>query len=181
MNHRKGFSLLDVLLALAIVSIVAVLSAPRFNELTTQATPVIESERLLASIWAARHAAMTQGKPVTMKADGSDWSTGWTLFVDSNHNATKDMNETVLHVAEPIKRGHQLKANSGIGAALSYLPHGESRRPGGGLQMGTFTLCAPDKTEGLKPTHAIVISATGRPRTIQTSSQLNASVCASDD
>lgn len=177
MHHHQGFSLLDLLLALSIMSIVAVLAAPQFSELTTRAKPVIESERLLASIWAARHAAITQGKPVTMKATGSDWSEGWILFVDDNHSATQEANESLLHAAEPIKKDHQLKANSGIGMALSYLPHGESRRPSGSLQMGTFTLCAPSPTEGIKPTHAIVISATGRPRTIQSQSQLNASIC----
>lgn len=166
MNAWKGFSLLELLLALAIISIVAVLAAPRFGELTARATPTIESERLLASIWAARHAAITQGKPVTIKAKSNDWSTGWIVFVDENHNAIHEPNERILQVAEPIKPGYQISANSGIGVALSYLPHGESRRPSGSLQMGTFTLCAGNQTEGLQPTHAIIISATGRPRTL---------------
>lgn len=181
MKHQKGFSLLELLLALAIISIVVVLAAPRFSELTTRAKPVIESERLLAALWAARHASITQGKPITIKANDGDWDKGWMLFVDENHDATRQANEPVLHAAEPIKKGHQLIANSGIGLALSYLPHGESRRPGGGLQMGTFTLCAPDKTGNQQPTHAIVISATGRPRTIQAQSQLNASICEADN
>lgn len=177
MNASKGYGLLDLLLALAIIGIVALLSAPRFSELTDRATPVIESERLLAAIWAARHAAITQGKPVTMKARDNHWSNGWMLFVDENHNGLRESDEPLLQVADPIARQHQLVANSGIGLALSYLPHGESRRPGGGLQMGTFTLCSPGIGNSLQPKKAIVISATGRPRTVHTEDSLNAAAC----
>lgn len=176
MNTCKGFSLLELLLALAIISILAVLAAPQFGELTARTTPTIESERLLASIWAARHAAITQGKPVTIKANDDDWNSGWIVFVDENHNAIHDPNEPILQVAEPIQRGHLITANSGIGVALSYLPHGESRRPSGSLQMGTFTLCAGNQVEGMHPTHAVIISATGRPRTLQASS-LSEGIC----
>lgn len=176
MNAWKGFSLLELLLALAIISIVAVLAAPRFGELTARATPTIESERLLASVWAARHAAITQGQPVTIKAKGGDWNTGWIVFVDENHNAIREPSEPVLQVAEPIQQGYQITANSGIGVALSYLPHGESRRPGGSLQMGTFTLCKANESEGLQPMHAVIISATGRPRTLKGSS-LSGGLC----
>ena len=75
---ERGFSLLEVMVVVAILAILAALAGPSF-------TPMIErwrvrqaTEDLQSSLYFARSEAIKRGGGISVAAkDGADWSSGW--------------------------------------------------------------------------------------------------------
>lgn len=103
---ERGFSLLEVMVVVAILAILAALAGPSF-------TPMIErwrvrdaTESLQSTLYYARSEAIKRGGNVVIKTtDGANWNSGWSVFYDTNNdaaqatcNATKTPNECDLQV-----------------------------------------------------------------------------------
>lgn len=82
-THNKGFTLIEMMVTVAIMAIVATIAAPSFvdmirnNRVTTAANDVLSAMQL------ARSEAIRQRRPITVCAgadactDSTDWAGGW--------------------------------------------------------------------------------------------------------
>jgi type IV fimbrial biogenesis protein FimT len=84
MNRPHGASVVELMVALAIVSILAAIAAPNFADL-------LASQRLRGTVHAlsealaqARLAAMARADTVLVAPNDGDWQAGWSIFVDSD-------------------------------------------------------------------------------------------------
>lgn len=127
----QGFTLLELIIVVAIVAILASVAAPSFDELIKNNSVKALEHELNTSITFARSEALTRQKPVSIACVTSnsggckgDWSEGWVVFVDDKSG---DYADGVLNTDEEILLS---KANNGKATALIKDPDANSTRDG---------------------------------------------------
>ncbi len=92
MQKTHGFTLLELLLTIAILSVLTVLAIPSLQQMIERNQITTTTNDLVASLLLARSAAVTQEQNVEV-ARLSSWNKGWKVTNSSNtvilrHNAT---------------------------------------------------------------------------------------------
>ena len=165
-NAVKGFTLIEMMMVLAIAAILLTIAVPSYNAFSKNSKITKQTNLLVASISMARGEAAKRGARVMMcqSPDPSNtgtyctgtsgtWSDGWVVFVDADGGSDYDSGELVISVfnsASPI----EIKTNAG-----SYL----SFNPDGTTTAGSekeFAIC---DDRGTSKGKKISVAATGRP------------------
>jgi len=165
----KGFTLIELIIALLIGAIVTALSAPMANMLKSNQASSVAYE-FVSALNFARSEAIKRGNRVTIcrTIDGTRcegypdinrqkvWDSGWIVFSDYNgngqYNPTQD---EILLVHEPLPNGYTLRSNAKV--RVTYKPIGIS--PG---YMDSWTVCTSDASPGFAK--GIIVAYTGRVR-----------------
>ena len=159
-----GLTLIEILLALAVSAILLGLGIPAFSSLLGSSELTTRVNALSASLSLARSAAIREGSRgmVCQSRDGrrcsrgGDWSEGWIVFVDRNHNRQREDTEPLLH-AQPATRDRVHIRFRGFPSRRYFI-----YRPDGMAKMnGTFILCVPGEPALAR---AVIVSWSGRPR-----------------
>lgn len=158
---RRGFTLYELLLSLALVAILVSLGIPSFTVLLTKSRQTIEINALFHAIHLARKESIVQRQVVSLcpSIDGAqcrpdtDWSSGWIVF----RNADKDSPPQV-DPGEPVVLTHTVADNFRISAnRRGFTLRATFKR----ATNGTFVVC--DRRNRIPP-KGLVVSYTGRPR-----------------
>lgn len=78
-DQAQGFTLVELMIAIAIVGLLAVLAAPSFTEFTASQRVKASASSLFVSMLRARSEAIKSNASVSMAPIGSGWSEGWTV------------------------------------------------------------------------------------------------------
>jgi type IV fimbrial biogenesis protein FimT len=148
MKTSSGFTMVELLVVIMIVSILMALGVPSFRYVTTSNRLSSEINGLLGDMQLARAQAIKEGRTVTICAseDGAkcsgkfDWSKGWIVFSDPNNDATVGAGESILRVQPPLPAGDTLKDNSGTLSAASFNRMGFLSTAGVAANAITLTL-----------------------------------------
>lgn len=111
MNHTrnlKGFSVLELLIVIAIVSTMAMFALPNMTRLMQSNRMTTAKNALLATLHQARSESASTSRNAVLcpSANGhqclttGDWSRGWLLYRDDNANGRFDPVESLLQVHE---------------------------------------------------------------------------------
>lgn len=165
---EHGFTLVELLMALAVMAILGTFAVPSFHSLMDSSKLTAASNALLSSMHLARSEAIKRGNRVVLckTADGvvcaerGGWEQGWMVFQDTNNNGERDSNEVVIQRIQPLAASLRLTGNSTVARYVSFLATGGTRLVGGGFQAGTLTVCNQSAGEA----RLIVLNAVGRPR-----------------
>ena len=174
---NEGFTLIELMITIALVSILLVLSAPYFRETITSNKIAAEASDLMASFNLARSTAARLNQPVTLckSADGDDcttddnWEQGWITFNDLNNNGAVDSGglELVIQEYSPLPTGFTLRSTAQFSDIVTFLPQGNARGGSGTLdETSSFRVCATDASEEEDDDNArqVFINVTGRIR-----------------
>ena len=153
MKKSQGFTLIELMVVIAIVAILTTLAAPSFKQLIQSNTISSTVNSFLADMRYARSEAIRRGGGVILcRSDapeatspacgtgsgpgGKGWVSGWIIFVDENDEGTRTSTSTstVLRVQSPITSVDSiLEANS---TKFQYTATGRLRN----LSSGVTTL-----------------------------------------
>lgn len=164
LRRAWGFSLLEALIGVAIITIVLAMGVPAFAGLTQKTALRAEQDELFAAIQYARQLAVeTASRVVVCPSTTQDeciaepnWHEGWIVFVDDNFNREREDGETIYLVGDAADDGFQI-TSSQYRRRIGFLPTG--------MAFGsnvTVRFCPPNGAN-VTP-RAIVISNSGRPR-----------------
>lgn len=109
--RSNGFTLLELLIALTIATILMTLVVPSFSHVLQKQRISTTVNDFFASINLARSEAIQRGARVDLvPADGADWGKGWVIFVDKNNNQRPDDGEKIIITHGPVPDGLTIKA-----------------------------------------------------------------------
>ena len=174
-NSRLGFTLLELIVVIAIASILLGIAIPSFTSIIRSTRLTTYTNTLVAALNFARSEAIKRGHQVTVKRKGSTtghWENGWDVFFDLTGDETfYDSNSTpcettngslnedcLLRTYDALPSGYTLiTGNSTYKDYAAYSSSGLSTVPVG----DTFTLCNISGT--LVDQRKITINSSGRP------------------
>ncbi len=161
----KGFTLIESLMVLAMITIIFGLALPSFHAFFARHQSRIVVNEIAGNFNFARLSAVTTGSTVTVcprsnndKECGKDWTKGTMSFTDKNTNGVLDEMEMVLRVTKVLPKNSAAKwVSFGSNNYIRFRNDGTTVN-----QNGSFTYCPPDKD----PAYAnqIIVNRSGRLR-----------------
>ncbi len=113
-GHRfaaaSGFTMVELLMTIAIATIVMTLAIPSFRYVTNSNRVAGEINGLLGDLQFARAEAIKEGRPVSVcvSTNGTSctgttaWQGGWIAFQDPTNPGVVDGGETILRIQKPF-------------------------------------------------------------------------------
>lgn len=163
LRRNAGFTLIEMVIAAAVVSILAGIAIPALQDAAEAARSGAAKGTLYESwLSSAAHAANTGVEVVLCPGDAGgcrdsiDWSHGWIAYADIDGNRARGANETLLKQAEPLGGRVHLRSTTGR-TRMVFQPNG-----GNAGSNITWTLC---DGRGPEAATTIVVANSGRIRT----------------
>jgi type IV fimbrial biogenesis protein FimT len=158
--RQRGFTLVEVLISVAILAILLGIAVPQFSNILQSARMTNARNGIYSLFQIARTEALVRRTHVVVCAsvDGQNcvgnWNQGGLVFLDQNRNRRHEASERILAVLSgEVMAKLQVSGNRLLTA---YMPSGRSS---GSNQ--TISVCAPGRRDG----YSVVISNAGRVRT----------------
>ncbi|WP_031255978.1 GspH/FimT family pseudopilin [Curvibacter lanceolatus] len=165
MRLQQGFTLLELLVSIAIVAIMVRLAVPSYQFIINSSRISGELNGLLTSFQFARAEAVRRGLSVTVcsSANGTscsstnNWKSGWLVFVDVNNNASLDAGDTVLRQQATLASANTVVADNSVSTVRF---NREGIAAGLPADPVTFTFTPPSNASTQK--RCLAVGAAGR-------------------
>jgi len=170
-KNNHGFTLIELIVTLAVFSVLVAIAAPSFNAFTDSSRRASEVNNISGALAYARSEAIKRNSTVsvcartstvgaeTCSAVANDWKYGWMIFDDTDSDGILDSgDETLLRLFGPISKGSVITETSG-NATLAITFRGSGFIT---VANAEFKYCGPQNKAS--NARAIIISKTGRAR-----------------
>lgn len=141
----SGFTLLELMVTLVIMSVFAGMAAPSLGALVQNNRLEAEQMEFLAALNTARSEAVKRGVPVMVSAtapgvSGNEYGGGWSIWFDANNDGVFQPATETIKIKQALTG--DLKVSSGV-SQMTFLPSGFSgyRNNNGQMAAATFTIC----------------------------------------
>ena len=142
-----GFSLIEMLTTMSVLAILLVVASPGLASLTSANALSSAQTELASATMMARGEAMKRGVQVGLAATapvaGTEFSGGWTVFVDANGNGLYDAGEQVVRQQPAYRTDVRIATASGA-TALTFNARGFLVPS----SLVTFTVCSSAASKG---------------------------------
>ncbi len=149
-SQAKGLTLIELMITMALISIVLVLGIPSFQEIVKSNRLAVANNALVGSLNFSRSEAIMRNMRVTVcksatgtacTSDGS-WEQGWIVFTDSNNNTTyESAADSILLVQDVIGGNLTMVGDTDVSNYVSYVARGSTQLGDGGVQSGSIKTC----------------------------------------
>ena len=158
----QGFTLIELMIALVIGTILVMLAAPSFNKAVSSNLVTTQANNLVSSLNLARSEAVKQSRNVTICASTNEtscsaaniWTAGWIVFVDTDADTTVDAGDTIIRVQQAFRGATVL--TPATTAPVQFNSQGLANT------ALTFTLTPGGCNTGNPGVRVVTIGATGR-------------------
>lgn len=150
--RQQGFSLIELLMGLAITGIVLHLVTPAFATLIESNQGEQAAQALFSGIRTARTEAIVRNQAVVIHGINGDWSQGWRIILDISGKGDMDSNNPLLAERQSGTRV-SIVGNGPVGSVIRFRGQGEP------LFGGTLHICAVREPVSQ---HQVVLARTGR-------------------
>lgn len=162
--RSRGFTLIELMIALSIFAFVIGIAIPGFGSLIDQQRMSTGLNNLGLSLTMTRQEAVRMNRTLTLAPVDGDWNQGWVIFVDKDNDGAPGAGDKILRELPPDTT-LRLHANRPVSSYVRFNAHGQTELLNGGFQAGTFRFCpAREGAEGRK----LVINQIGRWRVERT-------------
>jgi type IV fimbrial biogenesis protein FimT len=166
MHRESGFTLIELMLAIALVAILLATAVPALDDFTNNSRQTGAINDFVSAMHLARNTAITTNSRVTMcpSAGGANcevtgWDSGWIVFRDANSSGSVDAGETVVTASGRVDG---LTIQSGeFPQFLMYRPNGRAMTVAVTGNSGEFSVC---DNRGADKAKVILVELSGRPR-----------------
>lgn len=169
MHHRaRGFTLIELMITLAIAAILATLGAPSFSEFIISNRITAQTNDLINGLNLARSEAVRRGQPVCIKsnsATANDWTEGWQIYSDPNANRTSGgtvcstTGATIIQSHDQLTGDATLTSSANFSSYIRFNALGVATNSSDVGISGSFSLCRKDSNSA--KSKLINISTTG--------------------
>lgn len=176
--HQKAFTLIELMVVLALLSVLLVLAAPSFKDFHRSSQLTAQVNTFIASLQSAKNEAIKHNvHSYIVPNDGASWASGWRIFLDSDFNGSfTPGTDPVIYESEalPSTLAVAASANTSASANPPHISFDGSGYPraNSGSQMWTLSLKIDGLSgdEEIKNTRNIKIARTGRVRSCKPTS-----------
>jgi type IV fimbrial biogenesis protein FimT len=107
-TRGRGFSLVELVTVLAVAAVVLAVAAPDLREAVRTQQLKAGINDLFAAINLTRAQALARNERVRLAprdAQGADWTSGWTVYVDRDGDRQPGAGDDIIAVHGPLARG----------------------------------------------------------------------------
>lgn len=164
MHHEvrksKGFTLIELMIILAISGILMSIAVPSFNQVIKNSRLTTKINGLHISFYLARNEAIKRNQPVTIRKTGEEWEAGWIVFTDSDGDGNKEAGDILLRTFDSMPSHFTLRSTPSYKNRITYRQSGKSAN-------GSFVLC--DNSDGnnipeANSSRLLIVNLVGRAR-----------------
>ncbi len=127
MKKNSGFTLLELIMVLALVAIVMTFAIPAMQTFTQNDRLTTNINTLISHLAYARSVAVTRSAQVSICASGDQvtcgagaWRDGWLIYVDANQNNALDGDEEVIKAHGALDPTQVTGTGGGLGLTITY-------------------------------------------------------------
>jgi type IV fimbrial biogenesis protein FimT len=181
----RGVTLIELLVTLSIMAILTAVAMPSFNGMAKDFAVSGQANAMNADIRYARSEAMKRGRQVVLCASadpmaatstcsGTDWRTGWLIFVDNDRNNAMDAGDILLRRQESWGSKSAGISASRSGTDLNAIAlNADGRIPATAGANGTVVTFRSAGSNTEQMTKFLCISSNGRPKAVKEASACN--------
>jgi len=194
MKKHSGFTLIELMITLAIVAILLTVGVPSLKTFMQKNRLIASTNELLSALHVARSEAIKLNKRVTVceSSNGTsctnpgtgDWRDGWIVLADANGDGIGTGAICTNTTTDCLLRSHgqisdSLLSISGVytgGGAISaftFTSRGLPKDIAGASQAGTFSICIFDSFNTVTDSRAVILSLSGRVRASDETTVIN--------
>ena len=167
-----GFTLIEMLVVIALISVLAAIAVPSMRDFIANSRMQGPVQQMLRELAYARSEAVKRAKnvalcptananaaldAVTCSSSGTDWQSGWIVFVDENGNGDFNAGDELLKRSQqPSSSAIDIRGNGGSAPEIAYDPRGSLSGTG-----RTVRFCVENQRV---ENRRIVVSGFGRAR-----------------
>ena len=158
------------MVTVAIAAVLLVVAAPSFVNFQRNSELTSATNSFVAAINAARGEAMKRGmNAMLVPSTGTDWSSGWTVFVDQDRSGTLNTGDLTV-IQQPALASYFSAAGQGTAnetpAYIMFDASGYAKTKTAGFGALTMTIARSDLSGAAQSeqTRRIVIARSGRAR-----------------
>ena len=160
---NRGFTVIEILVTLSVVSILLAMAAPSYRTLVQDSQLIAQSNNFFSAMMLAKSEAIKRSSPTTIcsSTNGTTcagvtaWTSGWLVFADTDNDGTVDAGEEIIRVGSALSG--QSTLTSGNRTRVTFAASG--------FTLGfndTFSLC---DSRGAEMSRRLILSNQGRLRT----------------